>query len=126
MNSLTNIEFAQLVLLGVGVLSLTAALITHLIVTKPAKSSFDPNKDTSGTVSTSRFALEPVSPTYSVQQPYLRVKDAIQAVRPGDLKKTAKMHLGKALRSSQRLLSAVRREIIPETPPSQKNNLGTV
>ena len=124
MNGPSNIELVQLVLLGVGVLCIAIALITYLITNKAGYKTFDLGVNAKRASSLSRHILEAVTPSRPISQPYLRVQETIKVVRAGDLKKTAKMHLGQALRSSQRLLSAVRREIIPDAPPSQESNLG--
>ncbi len=122
MNKLNCIEWTQLLLIGIGCLFLIAPAIYRINAVMRSRSLFK-------RISTPAF--EPVAKenselTLSYQpvpaelpyKPFIRIEEAEKGSRPADLKKTAKMHIGRILRSSQQLLNSISPDRTPEPTSS--------
>jgi len=129
MTNLTNVELTQLILIGIGVLLLVLAPVVYLIYAMPSFRTFNlkRGKQTQEVVLPRKESTKPAGtyrPTPVYLQPMPRIVGGGMSSRAADLKETAKMHFGQVLRSSQRLLKAVRQELTAEPPPAPDRNLG--
>jgi CheY-like chemotaxis protein len=124
--NLSSVESIQLLLVTLGLVLLAVAPAIYLynafnktrpLVTKPV---VQPVASSPSPV----IAYRPVPAVQPVYKPYLKVQETEKGVRPGELKKTAKMHFGRLLRSSQKLMTAIPREELVTEPPSPDAPLG--